>query len=281
MAVTSYLEALAAIAASLSILMMGAWVAQQRTGNSGWVDTIWTFSVGLVGAASALWSFEAGGPNARQWLVAVLVAVWSARLGAHIAVRTSGISDDPRYAAFAEEWGAGAPRKMFFFLQNQALGSIPLVFAVFVAAHFPSRELRLQDCLGALILLTGIAGEALADRQLKQFRERPDNRGRVCDVGLWRWSRHPNYFFEWLGWLAYPVIAISASGPVSCPWGWAALLAPAFMYWILVYVTGIPPLEAQMLRSRGDRYRAYQARTSIFFPLPPREEGSEQGSKEA
>jgi steroid 5-alpha reductase family enzyme len=270
MSVISYLVALLAIALSLSILMAGAWVVQQRTGNSGWVDTIWTFSVGLVGAASALWPLE-GAPNARQWLVAAFVAAWSLRLGVHIAVRTAGITDDPRYAEFAKEWGIGAPRRMFLFLQNQALGSIPLVFAIFVAAHFPSQALLLQDYLGALILFLGLVGEAFADGQLKQFRERPGNRGQVCDVGLWRWSRHPNYFFEWLGWLAYPVIAISPDYPLSYPWGFAALLAPAFMYWILVYVTGIPPLEAQMLRSRGERYRDYQSRTSIFFPLPPRE----------
>jgi steroid 5-alpha reductase family enzyme len=270
MSVTSYLGALLAIAISLSILMAGAWLVQQRTGNSGWVDTIWTFSVGLVGAASALWPVEGGAPNARQWLVAALVAVWSARLGLHIAVRTAGISDDPRYATFAREWGDRARRRMFIFLQNQALGSIPLVFAIFVAAHFPSPDLRPQDYLGALVLLLGIAGEALADAQLKQFRKRPGSRGQVCNVGLWRWSRHPNYFFEWLGWLAYPVIAISLDHPLSYPWGWATLLAPAFMYWILVHVTGIPPLETQMLQSRGDRYRDYQSRTSIFFPLPPR-----------
>ena len=270
MSVISYLVALLAIALSLSILMAGAWMVQQRTGNSGWVDTIWTFSVGLVGAASALWPLV-GAPNARQWLVAAFVAAWSLRLGVHIAVRTAGITDDPRYAEFAKEWGIGAPRRMFLFLQNQALGSIPLVFAIFVAAHFPSDALRLQDYLGALILFLGLVGEAFADAQLKRFRERPGNRGQVCDVGLWRWSRHPNYFFEWLGWLAYPVIAISPDYPLSYPWGFAALLAPAFMYWILVYVTGIPPLEAQMLRSRGERYRDYQSRTSIFFPLPPRE----------
>jgi steroid 5-alpha reductase family enzyme len=269
MSVISYLVALLAIALSLSILMTMAWLVQQRTGNSGWVDTIWTFSVGLVGAASALWPLE-GAPNARQWLVAAFVAAWSLRLGVHIAVRTAGITDDPRYAEFAKEWGTGAPRRMFLFLQNQALGSIPLVFAIFVAAHFPSDALRLQDYLGALILFLGLVGEAFADGQLKQFRERPANRGQVCDVGLWRWSRHPNYFFEWLSWLAYPVIAISPDYPLSYPWGFAALLAPAFMYWILVYVTGIPPLEAQMLRSRGERYRDYQSRTSIFFPLPPR-----------
>ena len=271
----SYLIALTAIALALSVLMASAWAVQQRTGNSGWVDTIWTLSVGLSGAASALWPLGDAAPNIRQWLVAALVSVWSLRLGAHIAVRTAGISDDPRYATFAKEWGPAAPRRMFVFLQNQALGSIPLVFAIFVAAHFPGEGLRWQDYLGALILALGIGGEALADRQLKQFRENPGHHGQVCDAGLWRWSRHPNYFFEWMGWLAYPVIAISP----DYPWGWASLLAPAFMYWILVYVTGIPPLEEQMLRSRGERYRDYQARTSIFFPLPPRQAGSIGGAK--
>ena len=260
-----YVEALILIALSLSILMAIAWVVQQRTGNSGWVDTIWTFSLGLVGAGSALWSLEGTAINTRQWLVAALVAIWSLRLGSHIAVRTAGITDDPRYAAFAKEWGVDSPRKMFIFLQNQGFGSIPLVFAIFVAAHFPSVALRPQDYLGALILFAGIAGEAVADAQLKRFRTDPTNKGRVCDIGLWRWSRHPNYFFEWFGWLAYPMIAISP----TYPWGWATLLAPVFMYWILVHVTGIPPLEQQMLRSRGDRYREYQSRTSMFFPLPP------------
>ena len=262
----TYLAAFVLIAASLSILMAGAWLVQQRTGNSGWVDTIWTFSLGLVGAAGALWPIAGAAPNARQWLVAGLVAIWSLRLGIHIAVRTSGITDDPRYTAFAKEWGLNAPRRMFIFLQNQALGTIPLVFAIFVAARFPHESLRPQDYAGALILLIGIAGEALADAQLKRFRENPANKGRVCDVGLWRWSRHPNYFFEWFGWLAYPVIGLS----IDYPWGLATLLAPVFMYWILVHVTGIPPLEEQMLRSRGERYRDYQLRTSRFFPLPPK-----------
>ena len=262
----AYLVALVAIALSLSVLMAGAWVVQQRTGNSGWVDTIWTFSVGLVGAASALWPLATGALMARQWLVAALVAIWSLRLGLHIAVRAAAISDDPRYAAFAQEWGLNAPRRMFLFLQNQALGSIPLVFAIFVAAHFPSEMMRWRDYFAAFILLVAIIGEAIADSQLKQFTESPGHHGRVCDIGLWRWSRHPNYFFQWLGWLAYPIIAISP----DYGWGWASPLAPAFMYWILVHVTGVPPLEAQMLRSRGERYRDYQSRTSVFFLLPPR-----------
>ena len=129
-----------------------------------------------------------------------------------------------------------------------------------------SAAFRLQDYLGALILFAGIAGEGIADAQLKRFRDNPANKGRVCDAGLWRWSRHPNYFFQWFGWLAYPVIAITPGHP----WGFAALAAPLFMFWILNYVTGVPPLEEQMARSRGEAWRAYQARTSRFFPLPPK-----------
>jgi steroid 5-alpha reductase family enzyme len=132
-----YLKALVSKALALSALMAMAWVVQQRTGNSGWVDTIWTFSLGLVGAGSALWPVAGVAPDARQWLV----AVWSLRL----AVRTADITDDPRYAALAREWGVASPRKMFVFLQNQGFGSIPLVFSIFVAARFPSDTVRLQD----------------------------------------------------------------------------------------------------------------------------------------
>src|SRR5258706_8903489 len=111
-----YFEALLAIAVSLSILMAIAWMVQQRTSNSGWVDTIWTFSVGLVGAGSALWPIAGAAPNPRQWLVAALVALWSLRLGLPIAARTSGITDDPRYAEVAEKWGVNSARRMFAFL---------------------------------------------------------------------------------------------------------------------------------------------------------------------
>jgi steroid 5-alpha reductase family enzyme len=100
-----YLEALVVIALALSILMAFAWVVRQRTGNSGWVDTIWTLAVGLVGAGGALWPVGGEAPNIRQWLVAALVVIWSLRLGLHIAIRAAGMSDDPRYAAFAKDWG--------------------------------------------------------------------------------------------------------------------------------------------------------------------------------
>jgi steroid 5-alpha reductase family enzyme len=259
------LIALVAIALMLAVLMAVAWIVQSRTGNSGWVDTIWTYSVGAVGAVAAFMPVVSAPISARQWLVAALISIWSARLGTHIALRTMKITDDPRYAEKARSWGSEAGFRMFVFLQQQAAGSIPLVFAVFVAAHNPAPGLGLQDYIGALIVLIGIGGEAISDGQLRGFRADPANAGKVCNVGLWRWSRHPNYFFEWVVWLAWPVIAISS----GYAWGFLALLGPAFMYWILVHVTGIPPLEEHMLRTRGEAFRAYMQRTSAFFPRPP------------
>jgi steroid 5-alpha reductase family enzyme len=197
-----------------------------------------------------------------------LVVVWSLRLGLHIAWRTAGITDDPRYAKLLRDWGADATRQMFWLLQKQALVSIPLALAVVLAAWNPLPELRLQDFLAVLVLFAGIFGEAVADRELRRFRADPINRGRICDAGLWGWSRHPNYFFEWFGWLAYPLFAIDLSG--AYPWGWLALLGPACMYWLLVHVSGIPPLEEHMLARRGAEFRRYQARTNSFFPAPPR-----------
>jgi steroid 5-alpha reductase family enzyme len=119
-------------------------------------------------------------------------------------------------------------------------GGAPNLRQWLVAAPVAIRLLRLQDYLGAPILAVAIGGGALADAQLKRFRGNPANRGQICDAGLWRWSRHPNYFFEWVGWLAYPVIGLS----LHYPWGIATLLEPIFMYWILVCVTGIPSLGA-------------------------------------
>jgi steroid 5-alpha reductase family enzyme len=114
-----------------------------------------------------------------------------------------------------------------------------------------------------------VAGEGLADRQMHAFRADPANRGKVCARGLWAWSRHPNYFFEILVWLAYPLIGLAG------PWwpGLAGLAAPLFMYWLLAKVSGVPPLEREMLASRGDAYRDYQARVSPIVPWPPRRRG--------
>jgi steroid 5-alpha reductase family enzyme len=269
MTILVLVQAILLIAAALSVIMAGAWMIQQRTGNSGWVDTTWTFGLGAVGIASALVPLpDAMNPNARQMILAALVAAWALRLGLHIAIRSAAISDDPRYAKLAQEWGTHAPRRMFVFLQQQAMGSVPLALAIFLAAQVPAPHLRAQDFAGFAILAVGIVGEMIADSQLRDFRNDAANTGRIIDTGLWRYSRHPNYFFQWFGWLAYPVIAIDPSG--TYPLGWLALVGPAVMYWVLRYATGVPHLERHMERTRGDAFRAHQARVNIFFPGPRR-----------
>lgn len=263
---TALASAVAAQWLAFASVMAVAWVAQQRTRNSGWVDVSWTFGLGAIAAAAALSPIATAAISDRQILVASLVVVWSLRLGLQIVQRTLNTDDDPRYADLARQWGDAASARMFGLLQIQAVASVPLLASIFIAANRPG-PLGLADLLGAALMVAAIVGEGIADRQLWAFRRSGGHTGQVLQQGLWRYSRHPNYFFQWLGWLAYAAIAIDLSG--AYPFGWIAVTGPICMYVLLVHVSGIPPLEAHMLRSRGEAYRAYQARTSAFFPLPP------------
>ena len=243
--------------------MVVAWLIQRRTGNAGWVDVVWTAAVGAGGAVCALAPIPAA-PGLRQYLVAVLVVVWAIRLGTHIAARTAGRPEDVRYARFRQDWGAAFQRRMFGFLMIQAAAAALLTVSILVAARNPAPGLRIADYIGAALLAVAILGEATADAQMRHFRAQ-GRRDAVCDTGLWAWSRHPNYFFEFLAWCCYPVIAISADW-----WpGWLALTGAAFMFWLLRYVSGVPPLEDAMRRSRPGPFAEYQRRVSIFFPWPP------------
>jgi steroid 5-alpha reductase family enzyme len=254
------------VTVGLAAAMTVAWLIERRTSNAGWVDVVWSFALGAAGVVYAMWPLHQGMPTDRQFLVAALIAVWSLRLGTHIARRTARAAEDSRYAQFRREWGGAFQRRMFWFLQIQAAVASSLAVSILVAARNP-RPLSGYDLVPVAVLVVALAGEAIADRQLRAFRADPANRSRICDRGLWGWSRHPNYFFEWLGWLAYPLLAIDLLG--NYPWGWLAFSAPAFMYWLLLHVSGVPPLEQQMLRSRGEAFREYQARVSVFLPLPP------------
>ncbi|KQZ14832.1 hypothetical protein ASD44_12715 [Mesorhizobium sp. Root554] len=268
------------LAVLLSATMAAAWLAAIRTGRSGWIDAIWSFAVGAGGVAAAFLPLEGDASwTVRQWVVAALAGFWSLRLGLHILARTAGGGDDPRYAQLRAEWGTNFRRRLFWFLQIQAAAAFLLVMAIFAAARNPAASLGPGDWLGIAVLIIAVAGEAIADRQLTAFRADRANKGRVCDQGLWSLTRHPNYFFEWLGWVAYPIIAIDLTN--DYPWGWAALAGPIFMYWLLVHVSGIPPLEAHMLRSRGEKFREYQRRVNAFWPGPRRRptESTSKGKK--
>lgn len=247
--------------------MAAAWAVRMRTGRSGWIDAIWSTAVGLAGVIAALGAAGGG----RRWLIAALIVLWSGRLALHIGARTHGAADDPRYAELARQWGDAFPRRLFVFLQIQAAAGLVLALAVHLAAGAPAAFAAPSDVAATLVVLVGIAGEALADAQLRRFR-RTAPAGAVCDVGLWGWSRHPNYFFEWIAWCGFALFALAgiADRPIQA----AAVAAPAMMWLLLVRVSGIPPLEAHMLESRGSAFRAYRARVSPFFPHPPRRDPS-------
>jgi steroid 5-alpha reductase family enzyme len=249
------------LAIALSVIMTGAWAVQRLTGASGWIDTIWSIAVGLGGMAA---STLADGDPTRRTAVFVLVAIWSLRLGSHIAARTHGSGEDPRYETLIKEWGTSASFRLWLFLQSQAVAAFVLVLAVYLASAIDAPFGRIMDVVALAIALIAIAGEATADRQLAAFRKTPEAKTGVMEQGLWRYSRHPNYFFEWLFWCAWPLMALGMP-PI---WNLLALLAPLQMYWLLVHVSGIPPLEQHMLASRGDTFRALQARVNAFFPGP-------------
>jgi steroid 5-alpha reductase family enzyme len=254
-------------AVAMSAVMGAAWLVQRATGNNGWADVFWSFGVGAVGVLAVLISGDMVS-FARKYLVVALLAAWSVRLGGHIFARTRKSRDDPRYAKMRKEWGAAADQRMFFFLQSQAFAGIMLIICIYIAAARPDADLEFPDYIGALIMLVALVGEAIADWQLRRFGSNPANRGRICDTGLWRWSRHPNYFFEWLGWTSYVLIAADFDGDYLH--GWLTLAAPVLMYVLLRHVSGVPPLEEHMIASRGNAFRDYQRRTSVFFPAPPR-----------
>lgn len=243
--------------AALAVIMAGAWALQRALRNAGWVDAIWTLGLGAVGIATSL----AAGPSGLT--IAVLLGLWSLRLGAHIAARSRGAPEDARYAALRQSWGANYEPRMFGFLQIQAAAAALLIIPVALAATAPWPPTPLA-LAGLAIALLGLATEALSDSQLRAFR-RTAGHGKVCDTGLWSRSRHPNYLGEFLFWVGLALFALPAA------FGWAALIGPAFMYWLLVHVSGIPPLEATMLASRGEAYAAYQRRVPAFFPsfTPP------------
>ncbi|PJO48269.1 DUF1295 domain-containing protein [Brucella pituitosa] len=248
------------VAISLSAIMALAWALERKSGKSGWIDAIWSLS---VGAGSVIAVMLADATWQRRSAILILILAWSLRLGLHIARRSMGHSEDPRYAKLIKEWGENASSRLFWFLQIQALAAFVLVLAVYLAAvsrpAFPS----FWDIIAVIIIAIALIGEALSDTQLAQFRKTPEAKTEICETGLWAYSRHPNYFFEWLFWCAWPLMAITVS-----PWTWLSLLAPIQMYWLLVHVSGIPPLEEHMLKSRGEKFRTLQSRVNAFFPGP-------------
>jgi steroid 5-alpha reductase family enzyme len=250
-------------------VMVILWLIQRRTGNAGLVDVGWA---GVTGTLAPLYALLADGDPARRTVLALLGLLWGGRLALYLyRDRVHGKPEEGRYVTLRKQWSPHADRAFFIFYQAQALAalvlSVPFALGALSAEPFPAG----MDLVALALVLIGVAGESLADHQLERFKKDPASKGRTCRQGLWRYSRHPNYFFEWLHWFAYVCLAWGS------PYFLASLIGPILMLISLCWVSGIPFVEAQSLRSRGDDYREYQRTTSALIPWFPKSGEKEKG----
>ena len=257
-AVETWLAGLTAVAIAMAVV----WFVQRATRRADWVDVAWTLGTGSLAAAFAL---SSDGHLARRALIAALASLWSIRLAWHLVARLRRSPEDGRYARLRARHGVSADAWLFGFFQVQALLCAFFATPALIAARNPS-PVGWPEALGALIWVLAVAGETVADRQLSRFRTDHPEPARVCRIGLWKYSRHPNYFFEWIHWWSYVCVGWQAEH------GWLTLMGPAAMLLLICKVTGIPPTEAQAVARRGEAYRRYQREVSPFLPWPPRED---------
>lgn len=245
-----------------SLLMVGGWLHQRRTRNAGIVDVLWSAA---MAASAVFYAWTGTGAMLPRVLVGALGAIWGIRLALHVWQRVRSEDEDGRYAFLREHWNGDQSKFLLFFLAQGllvALFSLPF----WIASHNPAGEWTVWSILAVLTWILALGGEWIADRQLAAHRADPAMKGKTCRSGLWRCSRHPNYFFEWLHWFTYVFLAVGS----GTGWIIASLLGPALMLGTLYWITGIPYTEAQALRSRGDDYREYQRTTSVLIPWFPR-----------
>ncbi len=261
--------------------MTTTWFLARRWSNYGIVDVVWSGgfaviallylgSVAMRDYDSTLKSFPEWNPLPSGLLVA-MVTLWSLRLAWHLGRRVASHHpvEDVRYARLRVKWGAGTAPRMygFFLLQGVLQVLLSLPFLLTCLGHPVNRggwTLSAFQTVAVLLWVGSLLGESVADAQLARFRSDPSNRGKVCQVGLWSWSRHPNYFFEWLIWVSYAIYALGYPG------GGFSFVAPGLILYFLLKVTGIPMTEALSVESKGEAYRRYQRTTSAFVPWPPR-----------
>jgi steroid 5-alpha reductase family enzyme len=242
------------------------YLIQLKTRNATLVDVAWAAGVGLT---SCFYATTGTGDAGRRIMLAILAGTWGFRLACYLILRSLGKPEDGRYAMLRSKWGASGALNFFLFYQAQASWVVLFSIPFLIVTH-NVRELWAWHDLAALVIwITAIAGESCADWQLNRFRADSTNQGKTCREGLWKYSRHPNYFFEWLHWLTYVFLAIGSS------WWWISLSGPVVMLLFLYKVTGIPYTEKRALQSRGEDYHRYQRTTSAFIPWFPKKDSYE------
>ncbi len=246
-------------------MFMAVLVYAEVSKNGGIVDVFWGFGFSVMVLYYAYVSSHGAGfaIGLRGQLLIGMVLLWSLRLTFYLLLRFLRLypEEDPRYRAFREAWGERARLGMFlaFLLQAVLLSSLGLAFAV-PMVNTSTGSLSALELSAVVLFFMSLIGESIADKQLEDFRKNPANKGKVCQSGLWNYSRHPNYFFEWLVWLSFWLFALASPG------GLFTIYCPLIMYFFLTRVTGIKATEEQSLLSKGELYRAYQESTSAFFP---------------
>jgi len=261
--------------------MTVTWIFARRWSNYGIVDVVWSGGFAVIAVLywilTAAREYDSVSRSFSGWhpvpsgVLTLMVTLWSVRLAWHLGrrVKSHHPVEDVRYARLRATWGVHADQRMygFFLVQGLLQVVLSLPFLLTCLARRPGVSeslLAVVQVVSILLWVGSLVGESIADAQLARFRSNPDNRGQVCQVGLWSWSRHPNYFFEWLIWVAYALYAMSYPG------GWMSVVSPGLILYFLLKVTGIPMTEALSVQSKGDAYRRYQRTTSAFVPWPPR-----------
>lgn len=242
--------------AAVAFIMVLVFIWAVRIKNYGVVDVFWAFNFLVI--AGIIWCM-ADGNEARKTLVCSLAILWSLRLGLYLSKRVLGHLDEEegRYKQLRTEWSTP---KFFLFFQMQGFSNVFLCIPFFVIALNKNESFTILEYIGASLWFICICGEGLADWQLQHFKKDSANKGKVCEYGLWNYSRHPNYFFQLSIWISVLLFALSSH------YGWLAILCPISIGYLIFKVTGIPMTEEQSLRSKGEAYKKYQRTTSMFIP---------------
>lgn len=245
--------------AAIVILFSILWAVSLSLENSSIADVAWGPGILAIGLT---YYFTSDGFPLRAQLTLALLAIWAIRLAAHLGVRTRLLGEDFRYVRWREEYNHWWLVSYFkVFLLQAVIGwiiSLPIYFAI---VSMDPTSLTLLDYLGVLLFIAGLVFESVADEHLRRFRANRANRGKVLDTGLWRYTRHPNYFGESLLWWGFGVIGLATSGLPG-------LLGPAILTYLLIYVSGVALLESTLIEKAG--YAPYVGRTPAFLPLPAR-----------
>jgi steroid 5-alpha reductase family enzyme len=247
--------------AVVAVLMFILWLLHFPLRNAAIVDVGWVMGIALL---AMIYAVHAVGYWRRTLFLSLMVLIWGLRLGFHLLfTRVNGQPEEGRYVELRRKWGSNIGLKFLLFFEFQALLCGVLSLPFLVAMHDPSKSPPEFENWGLGIWVVAFFGEMIADLQLKRFKQNPQNKVRVCNVGLWRYSRHPNYFFEFFIWVSFAIVALPAQ------YGYLGLISPALILFFLFRVSGIPATEEQAIRSRGEAYRKYQRSTSAFIPWFP------------